>query len=161
MRLAESAATPRISILRHFKHSHGRFSLLRRIKSVEPHNVSRGIVRDSTYPSIPGFCDYRHLLGREASGYVLWRCPCLRRLRQAKGIPQNHSSRIKWLKMLSQIAASNRRYCASSATYYLKKREAGLSHWQAVKCLARQLIRVIFALFRDDTFYHHQNSKAA
>ena len=62
---------------------------------------------------------------------------------------------------IMQIAASNRRYCASSATYYLKKREAGLSHWQAVKCLARQLIRVIFALFRDDTFYHHQNSKAA
>ena len=60
-----------------------------------------------------------------------------------------------------QIAASNRRYSPSSATYYLKKREAGLSHWQAVKCLARQLIRVIFALFRDDTIYHHQNSKAA
>ena len=59
-----------------------------------------------------------------------------------------------------QIAASNQRYSPSSATYYLKKREAGLSHWQAVKCLARQLIRVIFALFRDDTFYHHQNSNA-
>ena len=60
-----------------------------------------------------------------------------------------------------QIAESNRRYCASSTAYYNKKREAGLSHWQAVKCLARQLIRVIFALFRDDTFYRHQNSTAA
>ena len=59
-----------------------------------------------------------------------------------------------------QIAESNRRYCAASASYYHKKREAGLSHWQAVKCLARQLIRVIFALFRDDTFYCHQNSNA-
>ena len=58
---------------------------------------------------------------------------------------------------IMQIAESNRRYCPSSTRYYLKKREAGLSHWQAVKCLARQLIRVIFALFRDDTFYRHQN----
>ena len=41
-----------------------------------------------------------------------------------------------------QIAASNQRYSPSSATYYLKKREAGLSHWQAVKCLARQLIPI-------------------
>lgn len=31
-----------------------------------------------------------------------------------------------------QIAEINRRYSPSSATYYLKKREAGLLHWQVV-----------------------------
>ena len=76
--------------------------------------LAEGIVRDSTYRiNSRSFCDYRHpsagrsmqheaISNRGKTGYVLWRCPCLRRLRQAKGIPQNHSiAPIKWLKMLS------------------------------------------------------------
>jgi transposase len=52
---------------------------------------------------------------------------------------------------MMQIAECNRRNCPRSKAYYLKQREAGKSHWQSLKCLARQLVRVLFALFRDDS----------
>ena len=52
-----------------------------------------------------------------------------------------------------QIAESNRRYCASSTAYYNKKREAGLSHWQAVKCLARRFNELPLLFNRGATFF--------
>lgn len=57
---------------------------------------------------------------------------------------------------MMQIALCNSRVSPLSKAYYQKKRKAGKSHWQAIKCLARQLSRVIFALFREQTFYQHQ-----
>ena len=87
------------------------------------------------------------LSNRGKTGYVLWRCPFSDDSGKRKGFHRTTHRANKVAKdAIMQIAASNQRYCAS-ATYYLKKREAGLSHWQAVKCLARQLIRVIFAYF--------------
>lgn len=55
---------------------------------------------------------------------------------------------------MMQIAECNRRNCPRSKAYYLKQREAGKSHWQALISLARQLVRVLFALFRDQSDYH-------
>ncbi len=40
-----------------------------------------------------------------------------------------------------------------SRRYYEKKREEGKGYWHAIKCLARQLIRVIYAMLRDRTYY--------
>jgi transposase len=54
---------------------------------------------------------------------------------------------------IMQIAECNRRLCPKSKAYYQKKRAEGKSHWQAIKCLARQLVRVLWAIFRDNTFY--------
>ena len=54
---------------------------------------------------------------------------------------------------MMQIAACNSRNCSQSKIYYQKQRKAGKSHWQAIKCLARQLVRVLFAMSRDQTDY--------
>ena len=54
---------------------------------------------------------------------------------------------------MMQIAVCNSRNCAQSKIYYQKQRKAGKSHWQAIKCLARQLVRVLFAMSRDQTDY--------
>jgi len=55
---------------------------------------------------------------------------------------------------MMQIAEFYRRHCPASAAYCQKKRDAGFSHWQPSRYLARQLIRLIFALFRKSDFYH-------
>lgn len=54
---------------------------------------------------------------------------------------------------MMQIALCSSRVCDTSKNYYQKKRQQGKSHWQAIKCLARQLVKVIFALFRAEQFY--------
>lgn len=54
---------------------------------------------------------------------------------------------------LIQAAACSAQVSAVSKQYYQKKRKEGKSHWQALKCLARQLVRVIWAMFRDGTQY--------
>ena len=54
---------------------------------------------------------------------------------------------------MMQIAVCNSRNCPQSKIYYQKQRKAGKSHWQAIKCLARQLVRVLFAMSRDQTDY--------
>lgn len=54
-----------------------------------------------------------------------------------------------------QIAECNRRVCEKSKKYYQKKRDEGKSHWHAIKCLARQLVRVLWAMFRDQTLYQY------
>ena len=72
-----------------------------------------------------------------------------------KGFRQNrtHARPTKVAKdAIMQIASSNRRYCASSATYYLKKRAVrAFALAMRSKAFGRGInfIRVIFALFRD------------
>ena len=62
---------------------------------------------------------------------------------------------------LMQLAQCSRRYNPISDQYYQKKRDEGKSHWHALKCLARNLIRVIYAMLRDRTYYqpHHGGEK--
>lgn len=54
---------------------------------------------------------------------------------------------------IMQMARSSLKHNPESKRYYEKKREEGKSHWHAIKCLARQLIRVIYAMLRDRTYY--------
>jgi len=54
---------------------------------------------------------------------------------------------------IMQIAKSSVQHNPESRRYYNKKRDEGKSHWHAIKCLARQLIRVIYAMLRDRTYY--------
>ena len=62
---------------------------------------------------------------------------------------------------LMQLAQCSKRYNPISNQYYQKKRDEGKSHWHALKCLARNLIRVIYAMLRDRTYYqpHHGGEK--
>jgi len=54
---------------------------------------------------------------------------------------------------IMQIARCSIKHNPESRRYYNKKRDEGKSHWHAIKCLARQLIRVIYAMLRDRTYY--------
>ena len=59
-----------------------------------------------------------------------------------------------WAKdALMQMARCSKKHGKESKEYYEKKRKEGKSHWHAIKCLARQLIRVIYAMLRDRTYY--------
>ncbi|MFB6216416.1 MAG: IS110 family transposase [Candidatus Aenigmatarchaeota archaeon] len=54
---------------------------------------------------------------------------------------------------IMQIARCSLQHNPESKRYYDKKRKEGKSHWHAIKCLARQLIRVLYAMLRDRTYY--------
>ncbi|MBS3789110.1 IS110 family transposase, partial [Candidatus Bipolaricaulota bacterium] len=65
--------------------------------------------------------------------------------------PQRVNKRAK--DAIMQIARCSVLHNPESKRYYDKKRDEGKSHWHAIKCLARQLIRVIYAMLRDRTYY--------
>ena len=52
-----------------------------------------------------------------------------------------------------EIAGCTIRYVPQSRTYYEKKRAEGKKHNHALRCLARQLIKVIFKLLKEDRDY--------
>ncbi|CAD7778636.1 MAG TPA: hypothetical protein ENI35_00625 [Candidatus Desulfofervidus auxilii] len=52
-----------------------------------------------------------------------------------------------------EIAGCTIRYVSESATYYAKKRTEGKEHNHALRCLARQLIKVIFKMLKEDRDY--------
>lgn len=52
-----------------------------------------------------------------------------------------------------EIAGCTIRYNAESMTYYAKKRAEGKKHNHALRCLARQLIKVIFRILKEDRDY--------
>lgn len=54
---------------------------------------------------------------------------------------------------LMQMAHCSKQNGEESKEYYQKKRDEGKNHWHAIKCLARQLVRVIYAMLRDRTYY--------
>ena len=51
------------------------------------------------------------------------------------------------------IAGCTIRYVAESRAYYAKKRAEGKKHNHALRCLARQLIKVIFKMLKEDRNY--------
>jgi transposase len=61
------------------------------------------------------------------------------------------------------IAGCTIRYIPESRAYYDKKRAEGKEHNHAVRCLARQLIKVIFKMFKEDRDYvmKEERKKAA
>ncbi len=52
-----------------------------------------------------------------------------------------------------EIAGCTIRYNSESMTYYAKKRAEGKKHNHALRCLARQLIKVIFRILKEDRDY--------
>jgi len=52
-----------------------------------------------------------------------------------------------------EIAGCTIRYVPQSKTYYQKKRAEGKKHNHALRCLARQLIKVIFKMLKEDRDY--------
>ncbi len=52
-----------------------------------------------------------------------------------------------------EIAGCTIRYVAESKAYYAKKRSEGKSHNHALRCLARQLIKVIFKMLKENRNY--------
>ncbi len=52
-----------------------------------------------------------------------------------------------------EIAGCTIRYVPESKAYYEKKRAEGKKHNHALRCLARQLIKVIFKLLKEDRDY--------
>lgn len=54
---------------------------------------------------------------------------------------------------LMQIAQASRRFNDISDQYYQRKRDEGKNHWHALKCLARNLARVIYAMLKNRTYY--------
>ncbi len=52
-----------------------------------------------------------------------------------------------------EIAGCTIRYNSESMTYYAKKRAEGKKHNHALRCLARQLIKVIFRMLKEDRDY--------
>ncbi|MEF8726293.1 MAG: IS110 family transposase [Candidatus Bipolaricaulota bacterium] len=62
---------------------------------------------------------------------------------------------------IMQMARCSAQHGEESRRYYEKKRREGKSYWHAIKCLARQLIRVIYAMLRDRTYYNpNENSNS-
>ncbi|MBT9151707.1 MAG: hypothetical protein DDT40_01903 [candidate division WS2 bacterium] len=52
-----------------------------------------------------------------------------------------------------EIAGCTIRYVSESKSYYAKKRAEGKKHNHALRCLARQLIKVIFMMLKEDRDY--------
>ncbi len=52
-----------------------------------------------------------------------------------------------------EIAGCSIRYIPESKTYYKKKRAEGKKHNHALRCLARQLIKIIFKMLKEDRDY--------
>ena len=54
---------------------------------------------------------------------------------------------------IMEIAFSSIRLNPLSKTYYVKKRCEGKSHWEAIKYLARQIVKVFYAMLKNHTLY--------
>ena len=60
---------------------------------------------------------------------------------------------------IMQIANCSIRFNPASKAYYTRKRKEGKRHWQAVKSLARNIIRVIYVMLKNNTKYNPDISK--
>lgn len=60
---------------------------------------------------------------------------------------------------IMDIAFASIQWNEESKKYYAKMREKGKPHWEAVKCLARQIIKVLYAMLVNDQMYD-SNHKA-
>lgn len=57
-----------------------------------------------------------------------------------------------------EIASCTIRYVQESKTYYEKKMSEGKEHNHALRCLARQLIKVIFKMLTENREYIHKEA---
>jgi transposase len=54
---------------------------------------------------------------------------------------------------IMQMASCSIRYNPVSLSFYQRKIKEGKGHWQAVKCLARNMLRVIYTMLKNKTMY--------
>lgn len=73
-----------------------------------------------------------------------------KRQRTKRAYRVNHTAK----DAIMQIANCSIRFNLASKTLYERKRKGGKSHWQAVKSLARNIIRVIYAMLKNNTKYN-------
>ena len=55
------------------------------------------------------------------------------------------------------IAGCSIRNIPESGVYYAKKQAEGKSHNHALRCLSRQLVKVIFKMLKEDRDYKRKN----
>jgi len=72
--------------------------------------------------------------------------------KQGTKIPRNINTRAKAAMMTS--VAHNIREVAESKIFYNRKRSEGKRHNKAVRCLGRHMVRVIWAMVKNDELYH-------
>jgi len=60
---------------------------------------------------------------------------------------------ISWLFTAINMAGCSIRFIPQCKNYYLKKRAEGKSHNHTLRCLARQLIKVIYKILNEDRGY--------
>lgn len=82
-----------------------------------------------------------------------------KRQRSKRAYRVNHTAK----DAIMQIANCSIRFNPLSKALYEKKRKEGKSHWQAVKSLARNIIRVIYVMLKNNTkynpdIYKHKNN---
>jgi len=76
-----------------------------------------------------------------------------------RGKPARHVNKLTQVTML--IATDrHRHFCLESQTYYQKKRSEGKTHNQALRALARHLIRVIYRMLTHNRDYELKNPLA-
>ncbi len=54
---------------------------------------------------------------------------------------------------IMQMASCSLRYNPVSLAFYQRKIKEGKRHWQAIKCLARNMLRVIYQMLKNKTMY--------
>jgi hypothetical protein len=70
-------------------------------------------------------------------------------LRHIKCLPSQPDSSYA----IMQMASCSIRYNPASLAFYQRKTKEGKGHWQAVKCLARNMLRVIYTMLKNKTMY--------
>jgi len=73
-----------------------------------------------------------------------------KRQRTKRAFRVNHNAK----DAIMQIAHCSIRFNPASKEFYARKRKEGKKHWQAVKALARNIIRVVYAMLKNNTKYN-------
>ncbi len=73
-----------------------------------------------------------------------------KRQRSKRAYRVNHTAK----DAIMQIANCSIRFNPDSKAFYERKRKEGKTHWQAVKSLARNIIRVIYVMLKNNTKYN-------
>lgn len=78
-----------------------------------------------------------------------------KRQRTKKAYRVNHTAK----DAIMQIAHCSIRFNPASKAFYARKRKEGKRHWQAVKSLARNVIRVIYVMLKNNVKYNPDINK--
>jgi transposase len=95
---------------------------------------------------------------RNTHHYVAY-CGLAPATHQSGGGAPSPKSRQRYNRHLKRafllLAFSQIRWSDQARTYYERKRASGKSHWAALRCLARQLCRIVFSMLLGNRPYRH------